>query len=111
MSLIKWDKPKKLRTTKKHNEMYSADCEVDGTYVPNMSRLDTEMWKGTLKTHKDGSGQVELRKTFGSTQLLIVVADDGYNYKYYKRDDEKYPPNSTRGSPIDHPVFCFRLIN
>ena len=94
--LINWDKPKKLRSTKEHNEMYMSDCEVDGTYVSNMSRQDKETWKGTLKTHKDGSEQVELRKTFGSAQLLIIVADDGYNYKYYKRDPEKPYQNSTK---------------
>ena len=100
MSLINWDKPKKIRPTKEHNKMYSSDCDVDGTYVPNMSRGDEKKWKGILKTHKDKTRQVELRKTFESAQLLIIVGDGyGYDYKYYKRDP-KFDMHVSMNGPL-----------
>ena len=90
MGLIMWDAPKKLVSTQEHNEKYSSDCEVPGTFVPNMSREDRETWKGKLTTHKDGSKQIELRKSFNSVQMLIIVADDGYNYKHCKREADRW---------------------
>jgi hypothetical protein len=36
MSILSFEKPKKLRSTEEHNEMYVADCDVPGVYVPNI---------------------------------------------------------------------------
>ena len=48
MTLLKWDKPKKLSPTDEHNENYSSDSGVNGTYVPNMSDKDMQEWKASM---------------------------------------------------------------
>lgn len=85
MGLLNFDKPKKVRSTKEHNEMFLADCEVDGTYVPNMSQKDRRKWKGKVTGTRLGFPQVEIRKD----TFVTVVALNGYNYKHY-RTDSKY---------------------
>ena len=45
MGLLCWDKPKRARATKDHNEMHQADGAPPGTYVPNMSEADRLKWK------------------------------------------------------------------
>lgn len=71
MSLIDFNKPKKIRSTEEHNQMYSSDSGIAGTYVPNMSKADREKWKGN---HIKGTEErIEIRKTFHGVQLLIVV--------------------------------------
>jgi len=80
MGIICWDKPKKIRSTEKHNAMHSSDSGVDGTYVPNMSEKDRRKWKGKL-TQTTTSPQVEIRKD----TFVIIVGLDGYNYKQYRR--------------------------
>lgn len=71
MSLIDFNKPKKVRSTEEHNQMYSSDSGVAGTYVPNMSDEDRKKWKGI---HIKGTDErIEIRRTIGGVQLLIVV--------------------------------------
>ena len=81
MTIINWDKPKKLRSTEKHNNMCSSDCGVPGTYVPNMSYEDRESWKGKHINKTKNNERIELRKTFsrcGSyAQVLIVLEKEG----------------------------------
>ena len=74
--LLSFDPPKKVRTTNKHNEKFSSDSEVDGTYVPNMSDKDNERWKG--KRISGTNERIEIRRSINGTQLVIVV--------------RKYPP-------------------
>lgn len=69
--LLCFDKPKKIRNTKEHNEMYSSDSGVAGTYVPNMSEEDKNKWKA--KHIKGEDERIEIRKTINGVQLLIVV--------------------------------------
>jgi hypothetical protein len=94
MGLITWDKPKKARSTGEHNDMFSSDSGVDGTYVPNMSREDKAKWKGKV-AHTTTSPQVEIRKD----TFVVVVGLDGYNYKYYRRVPERHSA-STKGLNI-----------
>lgn len=71
MRLIDFNKPKKVRSTEEHNQLYSSDSGVAGTYVPNMSEVDRNKWRGI---HVKGIDErIEIRKTIGGSQVLIVV--------------------------------------
>lgn len=83
MGIISWDKPRKIHSTKDHNEMYSSDCDVPGTYMPNMSKDDIKKWKGRVVGAKIGSPQVEIRKNY---MLVIVSLGGGYQHKFYTRE-------------------------
>lgn len=97
-NLINWNKPKKLRSTKNHNDMHVSDSGIPGTFVPNMDEKDQTSWKGKFIKHRDGkSAQVELRKTFSGANLLIIVGNDGFNYKHYRRESDNL---STMGKNI-----------
>jgi nitrate reductase beta subunit len=77
--ILDFKKPKKIRSTKEHNRMYSSYSGIAGTYVQNMSKEDMNKWKATwIKGDKE---RIEIRKTLGS-QLLIVVYKNSYNPKY-----------------------------
>ena len=88
MSILSWDKPKKLRTNEQHATMYASDGGPPGTYVPNMSDEDMEKWKAKLTGTRRGVPQVEIRKSF-SNQMLIIVSLGGYSYKYYTPENTK----------------------
>jgi len=86
MSLLCWDKPKKIRSTEDHNNMFVSEAGVDGTYVPNMSGKDMMKWKAK-HIHKGDDPRVEIRKTtqgkprgsnkYGTySQMLLVVRPD-----------------------------------
>jgi hypothetical protein len=70
MSVLDFDKPQKIRSTKEHNEMYSSDSGVAGTFVPNMSEEDKNKWKA--KHIKGDDERIEIRKNLDS-QLLVIV--------------------------------------
>jgi len=74
MNIIDFDKPKKVRSTDDHNQMYSSDSGVAGTYVPNMSEADAKKWKG--KHIKGTDERIEIRRPIGGTQLLVGVYKD-----------------------------------
>jgi hypothetical protein len=78
--LIKWDKPRKIRSAESRAKMYSSDSGVPGTYVPNMSVDDMKSWKGKVVGMNNGHPQVEIRK---HPFLMIVSVDGGYKYKFY----------------------------
>jgi hypothetical protein len=86
MSLLSWDKPKKVRTTEAHNNTFVADGAPPGTYVPNMSDEDAHKWKAKKVGGKDP--RVEIRVTVNgkargsdrwgpSAAVLLVVRTDG----------------------------------
>ena len=62
--ILSFETPKKLRSAEKHNEMYQSNAGVNGTYVPNMSKEDMNLWKA--KHIKGSDERVEIRK------LLVV---------------------------------------
>jgi len=82
MGLINWDKPKKVLSTEEHNNHYSSDSGIAGTYVSNMSKEDMVKWKGK-KFIKTPNPRIELRKTFLHTtgaNVLIIVSKSNPNY-------------------------------
>lgn len=89
--VLSFEVPKKLRSTEKHNEMHMSDSGIAGTYVPNMSKKDMELWKAKHITGADE--RIEIRKTVEGAQILIVVYKNEYQPKY-----PKYPndTNDTR---------------
>lgn len=74
MGLINFNKPAKVRTTAEHNKRFMSDSGVDGTYVPNMSDEAMKTWRG--KHIKGEHERVEVRKTLGGVQLVVVVYKD-----------------------------------
>lgn len=74
--LLNFDKSQKIRSTKEHNEKYSSDSGIAGTYVPNMSEVDMNKWKA--KYIKGDDERIEIRKTINGVQLLIVVYKNKY---------------------------------
>lgn len=84
MGIIMWDKPKKTMTEETRRVRFQSDCEVPGTYFPNMSPEDRKRWKGKVVGKKTKSPQVEIRK---DTFVIIVSLGGGYKYKHYNRDN------------------------
>lgn len=87
--MLNFDTPKKVRSTKKHNDMFQSDSGIAGTYVPNMSKEDINLWKA--KHIKGSDERIEIRKTIKGTQLLIVVYKKAHktisDNLYDKRND------------------------
>jgi hypothetical protein len=76
MSLLKWDKPKKLKPTDEHNREYSSSANIDGTYIPNMSSKDMQEWKAEMCGQKVPPLRVVIRKTAQNhVQMKLVVYD------------------------------------
>jgi hypothetical protein len=74
--LLNFKIPEKIRKITDHNEMYESDSGVDGSYVPNMSDEDKCKWKA--KHIKGDDECIEIRKTFGGVQLLVIVYKKPY---------------------------------
>lgn len=95
MSILRWDKPKKVMTTQQWSEHYGFEDGPTGGYSPNMSEADQLSWKAKITGKKLGFPQVEIRKTtnHGSQIVIIVNLGGGYNYKYYRAVNDKceYP--------------------
>ena len=78
--MLDFEKPKKIRSTEEHNKKYSSDSGVAGTFVPNMSKEDELKWKAK---HIQGDNErVEIRKTLGGSNVLIIVYKNAYNPPY-----------------------------
>ena len=75
MSTLTWDKPKQV-LSKDQWKSISADGAPPGVFQPNMSREDMKKWKAKLVKGSDGD-RVEIRKTAGQTQLLLMVYKHG----------------------------------
>lgn len=86
-NVLDFEKPKKVRSTEEHNEMFQSDSGVAGTYVPNMSKEDMNKWKA--KHIKGEDERVEIRKTIEGVQLVIIVYKKARPAKWdYKKQDE-----------------------
>jgi hypothetical protein len=90
MNIIDFEKPKKVRSTEDHNQMHSSDSGVAGTFVPNMSADDMKRWKG--KHIKGDDERIEIRKTIGGVQLLIVVYK-AVRFTHWKVDQKEWYNN------------------
>lgn len=66
--ILSFEKPPKERPQKEHEEMYSSDTGIPGTYAPNMSWEDQKKWKA-----KKIANRIEIRKSVSYAQVLIVV--------------------------------------
>jgi len=84
--ILDFNKTKKLRTSAEHSSIYMSDSGIAGTYVPNMSKSDMEKWKA--KHIKGDNERIEIRKTLGGTQLLIIVRKNA-PMKYPKSHDRE----------------------
>lgn len=86
--ILSFEKPKKVRSTEEHNNLFSSDSGVAGTFVPNMSKEDQKKWKAK---HISGNDErIEIRKTLGGAQVLIVVYKEAYHPPYPKYPDTEY---------------------
>ena len=93
MTILMWDKPKKVLTVEQWAEHYGFEDGPTGGYLPNMSEADKLSWKAKITGTKLGFPQVEIRKTtqWGSQVLIIVSLGRGYNYKQYRAiNDDTY---------------------
>lgn len=80
MPILTWETPKKLTSSKEHNQKYSSDTNIAGTYVPNMSKEDIYKWKAKVVGKKTEKPRVEIRKgTPDGVLMLIVVTLDAYS--------------------------------
>jgi hypothetical protein len=86
--ILSFEKPKKARSTEEHNELFSSDCGVAGTFVPNMSKEDQKKWKAKHISGKDE--RIEIRKTLGGAQVLIVVYKEAYHPPYPEYPETRY---------------------
>lgn len=85
MPVLRWDKPKKVRTPEQNAAHYGFEDGPTGGYQPNMSDADAATWKAKETGMKSGFPQVEIRKSFKSAQCLIIVnLGKGYKYKSYE---------------------------
>lgn len=88
MSVLRWDKPQKVLTTKEWQGI-TADGAPPGVYTPNMSREDVLTWRAKLIGGKDP--RVEIRTTVIQerrpteryshyAQILLVVRKDSVRF-------------------------------
>ncbi len=85
--LLMWDKPAKKMAVDEWKDSYGFEDGPTGGYLPNMSDQDAARWKAKLVGKTTSSPQVEIRRTLGSYQLLLIVSlGGGYKYKWYTRE-------------------------
>ena len=90
--ILNFEKPKKVRSTEEHNNLFSSDCGVAGTFVPNMSKEDELKWKAK---HIGGDDErIEIRKTLGGAQVLIIVYKEPYHPTYPHYPETRYTDSS-----------------
>jgi len=88
-----------LDFTKPTNVRVNAGFEggPDGGYVPQMSQSDAEKWKAKLFNAGKPDARVEVRKSLGGVQMLIIVGRDGWNYSAkHETADRAYGDNEWR---------------
>lgn len=96
--LLMWGKPQKVMSVAYWKDSYSFEDGPTGGYVPNMSAQDAARWKAKLVGKTTPHPQVEIRKTSGSTQLLMIVSlGHGYNYKSYMAEPSSRGAYATQG--------------
>ena len=87
MPVLCWNKPERAVPAAEH-ALISFDGGPAGGYLPNMSDEDARKWKAKLTGTRKGFPQVEIRKSFPSVQMLVIVSlGNGYTYKHNKPAD------------------------
>ena len=90
--LLDFEKPKKVEND------YSFEDGPPGGYMPQMSDEDADKWKGKRVNKGKENDRIEIRKTLRGVQLLVIVANDGWDYKHEKRNPKEYSGySSTKG--------------
>lgn len=94
--LLNFDKPAKVDVGG------GFDGGPKGGYVPQMSTADAQRWKAKRLNAVKPNDRIELRKNFGSTQVFMIVALDGWDLsgknEFRKgRDPKGYYSTDTRG--------------
>ena len=69
-----WGTPRRAMSREEWGNI-SADGAPGGVYTPNMSESDRRLWKA--KRIGGADRRVEIRKSLGGTQMLIVVRPPG----------------------------------
>ena len=92
MSVLNWDKPKKVQTTQEWKEGYGFEGGPTGGYMPNMSDEDAKSWKAKVTGTKIGFPIVEIRKQCRNGTLLFIIVSLGGGFKY-----KWYDSNQTTG--------------
>ena len=72
--ILNFNKPKKVRSTKEHNDNHMSDSGVAGTYVPNMSKEDNKRFKAKYISGSDE--RVEIRVARRGVYIVIKVYKD-----------------------------------
>jgi len=108
--LLDFEKPKKLRPTEEHNEMFSSDSNVAGTYVPNMSGEDRRRFKA--KHIKGGDERIEIRVSMGVDVLIKVfkyakITEGNWQQKVHDHNDVQMSMNGK----LDISFSQFELIH
>lgn len=101
MSLLNFEAPKKIKIEA------GFEDGPEGGYVPQMSTEDSQRWKAKKFNIGKPNARIELRKTFGPTQVFIIVARDGWDlsskHEYRdnpKSDFSKYYGRCTKGLQV-----------
>lgn len=97
--LIDFSKPQKVMA--KEEWLRNSSEDAIGGYVPNMSDVDKKKWKGKYVNKGKPNTRIEIRKSFGPTQVFIIVALDGWDYKHETIEPDQWG-RSTKG-------FNFRI--
>ena len=72
MSILDFEPTEKVMS-REERESYVADSAPPGVYQPNMSKADQNKWKAKLIGGK--FPRVEIRKTIGGVQMVIIVTE------------------------------------
>lgn len=86
--LLSFEKVSKVMTEAERIEKYTSDSHVPGTYVPNMSKADMRKWKGKHVKGKDE--RVEIRKSVGGVQMVVIVYKEARKEKDTHYNGEEY---------------------
>ncbi len=96
MSILDFTKPQKVKIDGGFDGAFT-----DAGYTPQMSQEDAKKWRAKrFNAGKDGD-RIEIRKQLGGTLLLIIVAKDGWVYKYDTLDTE-YETRDYGAGPVQY---------
>ena len=78
--VLTFAKPKQAKS-KEEWESISADGAPPGVYSPNMSHASMELWKAKVTGSRSKCHRIEIRKTLGGSQVVVVVNGEMAHYE------------------------------
>lgn len=102
MGILMWEKPEKIMTTESWRASHSSDCDVPGTYTPNMSPEDEKRWKARL-IGKGEFARVEIRR-LGAVVTVALGAGFGSKKEPVYKDGEWPPTHHKKIEPLPETV-------